>query len=155
MKEIIVQLGNEVALTSDDISKAINGLTNQDSGFMSLKSVCQKENLNTNGVFAWLREKGWLEAWPEVTTKAVIDWGSVNSFTNTLTIKPTEVLIMIIGYSHYVNTNSLHYTSFIHALNEAKLEAGYNRQVKQAKPQLTDLQKRTIRAQGYRISFKY
>ena len=148
-KELIVHLNKDIVITNQEIVDSVNGLSNESSGFMALKSVCMRENLNTDDVFKWVRDKGWLEEWPEVTTKAIIDWHSMGKGIDTIkgTFKACKecILIQIINNSHYVNTKSIHYNSFIQELRDTGITGSYNRDVKEAEPKLTTKQLTEIR----------
>ena len=150
-QSLIVQLNKSIALSATDVEEIVNGITNQDSGLMALKSVCQKENLLTNKVFEWCRNKGWLEEYPSVTAKAILDWATVDPFTGVVTVCEDNILLMIVNNSHYVNTSSSLYPKFINALTNANLTAGYNRVVKRARIEITEHQIAKLKLMGHKV----
>lgn len=157
MKELVLRVNSKVSLKEDDATKIINGVTNQSSGLMALKSVCQKENLNTNSVFDWCRVRGWINQSnevPRVKAKALIDWGNLDVFTNVLTLYYDEVLLVVVNNTYFVDTNCIHYTKFIETLQKANLVIGYNKDVKEYKFKLSKRLKEEIKELNIKVRLK-
>ena len=131
MKELTVRLNDNVVVTGKEIEDTINGVSNQQSGAMSLKAVAQRENLKTNEVFNWCRKMGWLEEHPEVTGKAFVDWCQPIGFDSTIRWQPENILLQEKNNTIFVNTNAFRYVEFIEAMRAAGIQGGYNREVKE------------------------